>query len=390
MLAKSAQGAEGEASHVKDEKCQKCHRRQGHLAPHHADSGQVWLFTPGRGIRARHYTDCPSRQGKCVGVQVEDGKCHQCHRRVGHRGPHHADSGLVWGGRWRRVRTRPRHYTDCPGRGGFIGVAALFLPGTWPARLMFLAVVLFSASGPFRVGNPVNLALFLTASIVLIAAVLLLANKIEVPRGSGLPALLDSIFQGSDLDEDVWIFRALVMFVVVIAVFGAGFFLTFLVANGATSKGASKGTVIWAQDVLLLVTMWLVFGVPNQAYTIKLAKDGYAQRVLVGVITAAACALTGTYLFLLSLSGGPLRNIKTGQLVAAIVFTVVLVAPFYRSLARACWQRGIGGFVSPEAVLKAWHRLAEEVQAALDQRAIGTWTICNEKVPEEDKQVKAP
>jgi hypothetical protein len=36
-----------------------------------------------------------------------------CHRRRGHRGLHHSDSGVVWGGRRSGIRTRPRHYADC-------------------------------------------------------------------------------------------------------------------------------------------------------------------------------------------------------------------------------------------------------------------------------------
>ena len=207
---------------------------------------------------------------RCVEFHDEDGKRYQCHRRVGHRGPHHADSGRAWGGRRRRLRTRARHYTDCPGRGGFVGIAAVFFPGTWVARLIALAAVIFSATGPFPALNywasvrfyfshpflttgpftgprPLNGILLLSSLIGLFAGALLVASKIEVPHWI------------RKHDNFRWyvgvLLRTSAMSLWVLAVFGGGYFLAFLAANGATSErsySASVSGLMWRAGVVVL------------------------------------------------------------------------------------------------------------------------------------------
>lgn len=383
MLVNPAPRAEGDASHNKDRECQKCHRHEGHPAPHHADSERVWEYWPWIHTRVRHYIDCPSRYGKCVEFHNEGGECHQCHRRVGHRGPHHAGSGLVWGGRPRRKRTRERGYNDCPGRGGLTGVAALFLPQTWLPRFVFLAVILFSAGIP--IPGPFDWILVGPGWFFIAAAVGLIVFGIKVERGGGLFALLDTILDTvkNGVDDDIDLGGRLVSIcVIIIAVFAGMASLGFLVANGkdwtAVYYSQSHGALGWAEDLILLAIVWLVFGVPYQTFKIKLPKDGYAQRFLVAVIAAAASALSGTYLFLVSLGGGPLSNVKTGELVVAIVFAVVLVAPFYRFLARI-------GLADSMALPRAWRRVTQEVRAALDKPARDKGTPCNEETPEAHK-----
>jgi hypothetical protein len=259
----------------------------------------------------------------------------------------------------------------------------LFLPGSWAARLILLAFALLSIAG-LPIPQLAAGIVALLGLIVLLAGAWLIAHLIQVPWGSGLYALQDAVIEdgGDDDAGGMWIILGLV----VAGIVGAAALLTFLVGNGAVFGGRSRGIFIWAQDALLLITVWLVFGVPNQAHRIRVAKDGYAQRLLISVITAAACVLTGSYLFLLHFGGGQLRNLKLGQLVVAIVFTVVLVAPLYRSLARACWRRGLLGFLDPEAPLRAWRKTAKEVRAALDRPTRDKWTPCDEKTPEAEKQ----
>jgi hypothetical protein len=123
------------------------------------------------------------------------------------------------------------------------------------------------------------------------------------------------------------------------------FFSSFLVASGqgyhlVNNKAASVPFGL-ARAVLLLATLWLLLGVPDQAHKIGLSKDGYAQRVLVGVITAAACVLTSTYFFSLRFHSGPLHDVHAGPLVTGIVFTAVLVAPIY-----AHWRARAGSGAS--------------------------------------------
>lgn len=358
--------------------CQECHRQKDHAAPHHADSGRVWEYWPWIRTRARHYIDCPSRDGRCVEWYNEGGERHQCHRRVGHHGPHHAGSGLAWGGRRRRIRNRERDYTDCPGCGGLRGVVTLFLPQTWPPRFVFLAVTLFSAG--ILIPGPFDWILVGPGWFFIAAAVGLICFGIKVKRGSGLFALLDTILdtaKGEMYPEISPMWRLFGICVIVIAFARGMASLAFLVANGKDWEAAylyqSHGALGWAEDVVLLAIFWLVFGVPYQTVDIRLPENGSAQRFLVAVIAGGASILSGTYLFLVSLGGGPLGNVKTGELVVAIVFTAVLVAPFYGFLARVV--------LHPDPS-RWWRRVTREVRAALDQSARDKRTPCKEETPE--------
>ena len=230
----------------------QCHRRLGHPRPHHADSGLAWGgFRRGPRTRTRHYPDCPGRDGQC-GALDEDGK-RQCHRLVGHRGPHHA-KGLVWGGRWRRRGTRYLDYTDCPGCGGFKAVAALVLPRTLAPRLTFLGIVLFAF---FFCPIPVWLqrTFFGLAVVVFVLAIAVAFEEI------------DEYEQRSPGERGVfpWLF----------AVVGGGYvlpvalaFLVTLVSPGHRTFVAAfqfqpyldAGLVGWARIVVVLATLWLVIG----------------------------------------------------------------------------------------------------------------------------------
>jgi hypothetical protein len=44
--------------------------------------------------------------GRCWSFRHLDGDKHRCHRGDGHRGDHHADSGLTWGRNPHHRRTR--------------------------------------------------------------------------------------------------------------------------------------------------------------------------------------------------------------------------------------------------------------------------------------------
>jgi hypothetical protein len=45
-------------------------------------------------------------RGRCWSFRHRDGTKHMCHRDDGHRGDHHADSGLTWGRHPHARRTR--------------------------------------------------------------------------------------------------------------------------------------------------------------------------------------------------------------------------------------------------------------------------------------------
>jgi hypothetical protein len=112
--------------------------------------------------------------------------------------------------------------------------------------------------------------------------------------------------------------------------------------------------------------LWLLIGVPNQACKINLNKDGAeeAKRVLVGLIRAAACVLTGVYLLLMHLDRGPLVKLDKSSLAAGILVTVVLMGPFYKSVATVFWQRGLVGVISYQALKQYWGNTPMEVWKA--------------------------
>jgi len=116
---------------------------------------------------------------------------------------------------------------------------------------------------------------------------------------------------------------------------------------------------------LIAAAIWLLMGVPHQAHTIGLDKEGRgsAQGLLLALLTAAACIFTGAYIGLLHYSA--LRKIHIGQLAVGTIFTIVLLAPYYKSLARACWRRGVPGFLKiSEDTERPWSNTADELLAA--------------------------
>jgi hypothetical protein len=136
-----------------------------------------------------------------------------------------------------------------------------------------------------------------------------------------------------------------------------------------------------ARGVPFFVTMWLLLGVPNQAHEIGLKQDGSAQRVLVGVITAAACVLTGAYLLSLHFAGGALQNVRRGPLVAGAVFTAVLVVPAYSALVRAIWRQGLRGVFSVKPWKERWRQAMTEVLRA-EYAAYGGWGLLDRTLRE--------
>jgi hypothetical protein len=123
--------------------------------------------------------------------------------------------------------------------------------------------------------------------------------------------------------------------------------------------------------VIALAIVGVLVWVPAQLFKMNLdmERNEEARRVLLGLITAAASVLTGIYILMLHFGGGRLSKVNGAQLIAGMVFTLVLVGPFYRSLARACWQRGISGIFSLRVVRRHWDEALTEVQKALNRAA---------------------
>jgi hypothetical protein len=260
------------------------------------------------------------------------------------------DEKVTWRGHHRRAGSRAEHYSDCQGQGDFAAVATLILPRTLLSRTLFLIVILFSVS--FPIPNPFKL-------ITVIPAVILTTLVV-------LYFMMDGM---GDWDDYL---SALIAFGGIAVLVSALVILPFLVTNGQGISSApmgkyASGELRWSWTVLAFMIVWLLVGIPNQAHRIRLAHGGISQQVLIRVLTFTACSLTAILFFLMHFSYGPLYTIPIGPLAAGIIFTVVLVTPFYRSLAEATWRHGIDKLASPERLKSRWRSVAREVRAGLDK-----------------------
>jgi hypothetical protein len=155
--------------------------------------------------------------------------------------------------------------------------------------------------------------------------------------------------------------------------------LSFLAAGGMPSGyrwyeflwwDVSNGWYFWVQIYLAVAILWLMIGVPRRAFWYQLDSDGKgeAQRTLVGLLAAAASIMSGIFIVTLHFGGGVLYPVNIGLLVAGSIFTVFLVLPAYRSVAKTVWRRGLRGLFYPESFMKRWGKIFTELHAALDAR----------------------
>jgi len=253
-----------------------------------------------------------------------------------------------------------------PSGAGFKAVTALFLPRTRNTRLAFLAIIALSIASFSIIPHWLRLVFFVPGLIALSLLALIIGIKFARYTDIGTDSGWSALFK--------FVVYVIVMSAVWIVPVG-GAFLVSLVSSGETFSAAYhqsySGTVGLAEADLALAVAWLLLGVPNQAFKISLDNDGKgdAQRVLVALITATSCVLTAIYLFLMHSNGWPLHQLHRGALVVGIVVTVVLVAPLYRSLAKACWRRGLGGIIDYEALRQYWGNTASEARKALGRFA---------------------
>lgn len=153
-------------------------------------------------------------------------------------------------------------------------------------------------------------------------------------------------------------------------------FLAFMAAGGNAKidfgfSSASGGGVNGAAIGLTLFSIVILIWIPDACFRIQLdvSGTGDAQRVLLGLITAVSCVLTSVAFLLLHFDGGPLRNVSIGTLVVGVIGVVLLVAPPYRSLAKACWQGGTAGVFSLRARIRHWRNMEMELEQALGKIA---------------------
>lgn len=130
----------------------------------------------------------------------------------------------------------------------------------------------------------------------------------------------------------------------------------------------SPGSLGGVETFLILVTVVVLVWIPQVFFMIQLDVNGTgdAQHVLLGLITAASCAMTGICFFLGHFDDGPLHTVSMGALIVGIIGVMLLVAPPYRSLAKTCWQRGFAGVFSVRVLKQRWSNMAKELRKALD------------------------
>jgi len=225
-------------------------------------------------------------------------------------------------------------------------VTALFFPRTRDGRIIFACVIV---SLVLPITEPAAFAFLVLPGVIIWAAIKRRRRLIRLTGQAVVWAIVASVSA---------LFIALVTFL-----------LALLASNGAArlSNPITEANSFLSRliGILMGATIWLLMGVPHQAYKIRLDKEGHgsAQSLLVSLLAATACVLTGIYIGLLHYT--LLREIPVAQLAVGIIFTVVLLAPYYRSLARACWRRGVPGFLMiNEDEERPWRNTANELLAA--------------------------
>jgi hypothetical protein len=142
--------------------------------------------------------------------------------------------------------------------------------------------------------------------------------------------------------------------------------IALLASSGAYANGRSSHAYVWVQLCVSESIAWLVLGIPNRAFAIRLDPDGqgYSRAALLNVLVWVATALTGVNILMLHFLGGPLRFVNTDALTIGVIFAVVLVAPIYRFVAVACWSYGLAGIFSSGRTIERWQKILLELRAA--------------------------
>jgi hypothetical protein len=233
-------------------------------------------------------------------------------------------------------------------RGRLQLAGALLLPATWPGRICFFSLgalpwILALPAAVFTVLAPVDLCAFV------VGAVLFIYRRRHRALAFVAAALLLVI-----VDAGTWLLSYL-------ALGGSGLLL----------RTAAPGAVVvtQAEESLAMVAAWLLLGVPHRAYTLRLdaGGTGSSQRILVILLSTAACALSALYVLALHFGGGPLRDVHLSLLLVGVALMVVLIAPYYRATAQAIWRHGIFGVAAGyRSLRRTWRSALVELRQAVD------------------------
>jgi len=148
--------------------------------------------------------------------------------------------------------------------------------------------------------------------------------------------------------------------------------LATLATNGVYSfDNEGVRGYFYAQNFLIFGVLWLLFGIPYRGFKYELDRDGEGslRDVMLGTLAVAASLLTSTFILLLHYGNGPFSKISLWPLIIGCIFTVCLTIPLYQTIAKACWQRGILGILSPSPLIERWRQAAVELDAIVSQRS---------------------
>jgi hypothetical protein len=267
-------------------------------------------------------------------------------------------------------------------------LTALFLPRTLQGRLALLGVILFLASEMviLPAPSPGGLIAVLAGAVWIWAWVVRFRDRRRKHKHF---TIRRAFAAGAGMLAGYIVLN-------LAAYFGTRA-LTFIAAGGNDSGDLGSGDLWsvqidqWAGYALVLAAFWLLVRIPQRLFKIRLdtGSTEEIQQVLLGLLTAAASVLTGIYILLLHFGGGPLGQVRPGPLVAGVIGTVVLVAPSYRSLARACWQRGISGVFSPRGLTHYWGATLVELENAFNRSAERSIASDNTLSPEARRTIQA-
>jgi hypothetical protein len=231
-------------------------------------------------------------------------------------------------------------------------IVVQFLPRTLAGRLTVLGFIsgITTAMVP---ANSKGLPGIIT-SILFVSAFVAAVRKVRLVRASKMAAgIVIAYFGVRELAESL----------ALIAIGGNGK-VSFALYSSAPSS------VLGEVDLCLaLITALILVWVPQVFFRIQLDINGTkdTQRILLHLITAASTVMTGIILLLLHFGDSRLRAITTTVFIVGVIGVMFLVAPSYRSLAKACWQHGITGVFSLVTWKQHWRNIKNELEEALDR-----------------------
>ena len=149
-------------------------------------------------------------------------------------------------------------------------------------------------------------------------------------------------------------------------------FLVFLATNGGSSVSAAFPVLDprtwthagWFRSIeltFLLLPPMLLLVYPAWAHKWLPWKSTSrpTRNFITRVLATGALLSSGIFVFMLHFRGGPLSGVPSGPLAVGILFAVVLLAPYYRSIIRAFWK---STSIDPERSRAVLKNVLKEVQ----------------------------